>query len=176
MLLFTNWNDGTLLFWDFLQKEKNISSSISNLTSDTNLAVLVLYKVALLQLHRLTHVSRYLPGDVLAVLGRDTSADRPGHLATSLATHGLALLLGDTLAILPLQILSNITAVRTLDMRNSPASRCTSPPRCFCSPCEVPGQEKCHSHSIWKRNSTEPASGRSDTSPRQRSYTAGTGR
>ena len=87
MLLFTNWNDGTLLFWDFLQKEKNISSSISNLTSDTNLAVLVLYKVALLQLHRLTHVSRYLPGDVLAVLGRDTSADSSGHLSAPVTSH-----------------------------------------------------------------------------------------
>jgi len=65
------------------------------------LAVLVLYEVTFLQLHSFTDVSRDLSGDVLAILGRDSPADSSGNLGATLASHRLALLLRNTLAILP---------------------------------------------------------------------------
>ena len=64
------------------------------------LAVLVLHEVTFLQLNSLTDVSRDLLGNVLAILGWDSSADSSGNLGALLPSDGLALLLRNTLAIL----------------------------------------------------------------------------
>ena len=51
------------------------------------LAVLVLYEVTFLQLNSLTDVSRDLLGNILAILGWDSSADSSGNLRALLSSN-----------------------------------------------------------------------------------------
>jgi len=51
------------------------------------LAVLVLYEVTFLQFNSLTDVSRDLFGNVLAILGWDSSADSPGNLGALFSSY-----------------------------------------------------------------------------------------
>jgi len=63
-----NRNNCTLLLWNLL-------------------AVLILYEVTFLQLDSLTDVSRDLLGNVLAVLGWDSSTDSSGNLRALFSSH-----------------------------------------------------------------------------------------